>query len=247
MKLKELLSEDYKTRIDDMDTAIEYIKKHCSDALAFIDTPIVRGMTFSGRYFSLQGDEGGRESANTSNHYTAILDTVLGDLGYPLRSKSIICANWAGKHHAAGYGDELYAILPYNGVKIGVCPGEDMWDTKVKLGFSRDIEDINRDLRRLGVAGTWSFAAMVKFLEVSLKDLEDKKDIDELSLFGDLQVGKIEQQFREAYAKPFKLATTADAGVINDGREHELWIGGKCIAIQLKQYDVLKAKLNEAK
>lgn len=221
MMLHEL--KQYKTDLDDTHEVWELLNKHCKDAIGTL--PIVRGMnTFKKGFGIIHGEAGGRESRNTSNHYTVILDAVLPK-DYPKRAKSIICANWKGRYHAKNYGT-LHAILPFDGVKIGVCPEDDMFGTEVTLGNkTQAISRWNSFYYNQDITDS-SYKALIS----DFKDVLKRKD-----LFG-LDENTIAQTIAEAYVKPFKLATTKTAEIYNDGGPHELWIGGKCIAIELSLY-----------
>lgn len=220
MMLSEL--KQYKT-----DTSEEEIwkllNKHCKDALG--ELPIVRGMKpFKNGYGIIHGAAGERMSANTSNHYTLILDGVLPK-EYPRRGKSIICANWKNRKYAAGYGT-LHAIIPFDDVTIGVCPERDIFGTEITLGTqTRPIYRWNYFYSDNEI-GAKSFPQIVK----DFKALLDRRD-----LWG-LEAETIKETLVKAYTKPFKVATTASAEIYNDGAQHELWIGGKCIAIDLMLY-----------
>lgn len=229
MKLHEV-AEAYKTDLN-VQEAWELLNKHCKDALKEINRPIVRGMTNIDSGFGIiHGEAGGRRSRNTTNHYTVILDAVLPK-AFPKRSKSIICANWYGLNHADNYGT-LYAIIPFDGVKIGVCPYMDMWDTEITLGGETgSIPGWNYWLKKVGVTENMSFEEMVKKLEE-----DDNPEYAWLTKIRD----NVRDELAEAYSEPFRLATTADSDVYNDeGDAREVWIGGKCVAINMKIYSTM--------
>jgi len=219
-----ILSEikQYKTDLAE-EEVWKLLNKHCKDAIGQL--PIVRGMNpFEKGYGLIHGAAGGRVSANTSNHYTVILDALLPK-EYPRRGKSIICANWANRKYAGGYGVP-YAIVPYDGVTIGVCPDRDIFGAEVTLGTQ------TRPIYR------WNYfygdnditAASFPKLLSDFKALLDRRD-----LWG-LEAKTLKETLAKAYSEPFKLATTATSEIYNDGKEHELWIGGKCIAVDMMLY-----------
>ena len=237
MKLDELRSsQKYKTPLDAQDTW-KLLEKHCSDAMKHMDEPIVRGMKRGFKGGKMHGivdgtavHDGGRRSKNTLNFYTTILDTLLPPLGFPKRSESIICANWRNRDHAGGYGS-MYAIFPFNGVKIGICPGEDMWDTPITLGGQTyEIYDWNDIFDMFGISDYASFADIVKQLEYA-KASGKHND----SWLEKIEEGAFKEELKNAYRKPFKATTTKNP-IYNDGKPHEVWIGGKCIAINIQLY-----------
>lgn len=217
----------YKTDIENEETVWELLNKHCKDALGTL--PIVRGMSAMDNGFGIiHGAAGKRVSANTSNHYTVILDAVLPK-EFPKRSASIICGNWKNRHYASGYGRD-YAIIPFDGVKIGVCPGRDIFDTEIELSQHprARIMPINRwnDFYRDRDISDKSFANLIRDFKSYLAE-NDLWDLDPKT---------IKDVIAKAYSEPFKLATTATAEIYNDGEKHEVWIGGKCIAIDIMLY-----------
>lgn len=247
MKLNEIkmLMEDHRKNIT-RDECIQYLKKHCSDALKTIGHPIVRGMSLRGSPWQIiAGEDGGRKSANTTNHYTVILDKVMPSQ-FPRRSKSIICASHEAWQYARGYG-QLYAIFPENGVKIGVCPGEDMWDTRITfLDEDRGIETWSSTFDHADIPADYD--AIVS----TLKQIQT--DMDEDSKYADTIIGRaaakfngdIEDEITRAFTKPFKVTTTAEPQVYDRG-EHEVWISGKCIAIRWEEFEsILEELTNEA-
>jgi hypothetical protein len=65
-----------------------------------------------------------RESRNTNNFYTALIDVLPSWKNWPKRSQSIICSNtYRG---AVTYGT-VYVVLPKNQAKIAICPKNDFW------------------------------------------------------------------------------------------------------------------------
>jgi len=233
MKLYEIAGQ-YKTDIDTEDEIIALIKANCKDALKSINTPIVRGMTKMKNGFGIiHGEAGGRKSANTTNHYTVILDEALPD--YPKRSASIICANWENRDYTYGYG-KMHVIIPFDGVKIGICPERDMFYSEVKLGDR--VQRIHRwnDFYENNDIRDDSFAHLVEDFQTLLErrdlwGIEDHKD-------------HLAEYLKQEYSVPFDLATTATAQKYNQAdQEHELWIGGKCIAIERDLFESMLEKL----
>ena len=236
MKLQEI-KQQYKTQLAE-EQAFKLLKKHCSDALQTYHSPIIRGMSRSATGVSLmQGNAGHRGSRYVgSNFYTIILDAVLAPLGFPKRSASLICGNWANSNHAGGYGDK-HAIFPYDGVKIAICPEEDIFGTDITIGGRTDA--INR-WNKLFEAFKLNDNSIREFLE-SVKekyetDLAGNKYFADEKWLKEIAEGGIET-LKKSYQKPFKLTTTANP-IYNTGTQqpHELWIGGKCIAIEMQLY-----------
>ena len=87
-----------------------------------------------------------RVSANTDNYYTLVIDNSPEWKDYPKRSKSLICSTDRG--YADSFG-EVYRVYPINGAKIGVCPGDDIWNAGhvANVGFEGIANYINNVLR----------------------------------------------------------------------------------------------------
>lgn len=240
MRLQEIkiLREDYKEEIKSLDDVVDLLKRHCSDALKTIDKPIVRGMTDYGEFVKVKGEDGARKSQNTSNHYTMIMDAVLPS-EFPRRSKSIICANYQGEFYAGSFGT-VYAIFPYNGVKIGVCPGRDIWRLDIRLGETSDgIVAWNNKFGKMNLDDQ-NYDNFISGLSDAIEDAQGEGIAYELRDIQDL-----DKTIREAYSKPFKVADTAHADIYNDGITRELWIGGSCIAVRMDALPDVVAKLEE--
>lgn len=68
-----------------------------------------------------------RKSANTLNYYTLIIDNSPRWSKFPKRSQSFVCST--SKATAGAYGTALFAVFPFNGTPIGICPRNDIWDS----------------------------------------------------------------------------------------------------------------------
>lgn len=242
MKISELLKEDRKQKIA-AEEAARVALINCTDALKFKHTPIVRGM--SGEHCHiLNGEAGGRTSKNSSNHYTLILDEILPESGFPLRSKSTICENWEGRANTRMYGN-LHVILPFNGVKIGVCPQADIWHTEVTIGeYTKDLNIWNDEFEMREVRDA-SYDTIVNDITQG-GSLSKDEDDEYVRWFrrvfgnnkGEYNATRVDKMLRQAYSpEALKLAlTTTKNPTFNDGKQHELWFSGKCVAMPFKDY-----------
>ena len=244
MKLSEikLLTEAYREKISG-GTAVELLRKHCRDALKTFDTPIVRGMKSDGRWQLITGEDGGRESANTTNHYTVIMDEVLPP-EFPRRSKSIICASYANRIYAGDFGTR-YAIFPFDRVKIGVAPEYDLWNTEITLGRETNrIVKWNRIFTDADITAD-SYKSILSQLEDIRANPRPVGKVPELQFMLNDMDDDLDKMLRTAYTRPFKVTTTADP-IYNPG-SHEVWISGKCVAIEFEYFlemkDELKAEI----
>lgn len=243
MRFKDFLLLEAKHRIDiSVEKAIELLRERCSDALEHFDQPIWRGSRGSTENaYLIQGDAGGRSSANTSNYYTVIIDEFYPKRGYPKRGLSIICANAPNKNYARSYGN-VYAIFPYDGTPIGVCPEEDIWHVKTQIGNARrekTVEDWNSWFESNEIPD-YSFEDMVNGIKETMEDPEDDHYDYVTDVFG-TKPDKVEEMIEDAYDPRIlgiQLATPDIMHKLND-KPRELWIGGRCIALSVATWKKL--------
>ena len=67
-----------------------------------------------------------RESRNTENYYTLIINNHPSWSKFPKRQ--IICSTDSYTAKTYGRGN-AYVVFPFDGAKIGVCPDEDIWSS----------------------------------------------------------------------------------------------------------------------
>lgn len=140
MRLSSYLTEG-RSVVTDKATTIAWLKKNFVPT----DTPIYRGVDESSsvNYYMVNPSKHERESRNTDNYYTLLIDNSPNWTKYPKRSKSIVCTTCEG--HAHGYGI-TFRIIPKKGSKIGVCSDCDFWESFPKL---MNLENFNYFLRKL--------------------------------------------------------------------------------------------------
>lgn len=230
MRFKDFLREAKHRQDISVEKALELIQTECKD-MNFLE-PLWRGTQNAKEdAYLIQGELGGRSSANTSNHYTVLMDHFLVPKGFPAREKSIIVTT--DKSYAQGYG-QIYAIFPFDGVPIGVCDAEDIWHLKIKIGDSqeRKINYWNDTFDDNGIPD-YSYEDMVAGIKDALEDEEDEAHDKMTDIFG--YPGRVEDALRRAYTPPsldVSLKTTKQLKTL--GR-NELWLSGKCVALH---YDV---------
>jgi len=82
-----------------------------------------------------------RQSRNTSNYYTLLIDTILNSwTNYPKRSQSIICTTEYSMAQAFGYP---FVVFPYNNAKIAICKTADFWQGFEYLKTEIDISGMD--------------------------------------------------------------------------------------------------------
>jgi hypothetical protein len=104
-----------------------------------------------------------RKSQNTSNQYTLLFSNLPSWKDYPKRNRSLICTTSVSI--AKGYG-RTFLVLPLDGAKIGVCPGQDMWDTTlISIGKNVHTIDFVEILENRGITGNTYEQLMKSFVK----------------------------------------------------------------------------------
>lgn len=253
----ELDEPSYKNKIAE-DDAIKLIKQHCKN----VDPkyPLYRGMNGKDEFYTIEGNIGGRKSKNTSNHYTLIIDEQLKN-NYrfaPLRSRSLICTN--DLSYTVSYGNNTYALFPYDNVEIGKCSSFDLWETNIHFNghLHGSIDSINSIFAKI-IKNPISYQDIVDSLAKVLddpknEDSSDEKEIiykafkevwedigDDESEWDDVDKKDVVQIALEQYYEPehglgMEFGTYKELEIDELDSHHEFWFGGKCVAIQLEKY-----------
>ena len=140
-----IINEGRSVKVDEAD-AIAGIRKDCKKILNAFKKGggIYRGIYDEFEPFmKVKPSSFTRESANTSNVYTLVLDNHPKWKRYPKRSQSIICTSHQG--NATGYG-EAYFVFPKDGSTYGICPSSDFWVSFEKVGIEWMDGDFNNRL-----------------------------------------------------------------------------------------------------
>lgn len=248
----------YKKAIS-VDDAVDLIKKHCKSV--DIDAPLYRGMkrNHNEDAYLFEASKGGRVSRNTSNHYTLIIDDLLSsEKKYaPLRGKSIIVTNEV--NYAYNYGD-AFVIFPYDDTEIGKCEHFDIWESNISFDgvLTGKIDDINDYLNVIVpnpssykdiVEGLAKYMSEPKHPKVGAKLYDGIKSVWESWDTGDEwdDVDKedvVDEVLRQVYDVEHSLGmefgTYKELDIADTDSEHEFWIGGKCIAIEVTEFKKLK-------
>lgn len=248
MRFKDFLREAGKRHREDisLERAKQLLAENCKDA--DIMAPMWRGSKkASEEVYLITGENSVRSSANTSNHYTVCIDEFLPALGYPKRSASIICTNYRGKGYARSYKDTkgaLYAIIPFDGVKMGQTKYADIWEAEFELGEGRmqNIQEWNDMFEEAGIPD-YSYEDMVNGIKETLDDPEAEYNDEMYDVFRASR--DVEQILKGSYGNPKALGVTliTSKDLNPDERGHEIWVGGKCLAIR---HDVWKELANSS-
>lgn len=252
MKFLEFLNEHtYKLEgFDNIEEAKNIFYEKCGDMN--INDPLWRGMRGTTRCYILSGEHGNRKSINTTNYYTYIIDHFIKKEGngYPLRSNSIICATNPMRNNLGVYGPKTYAIFPYNNVKIGLLPTHDIWRLSSDEENKYRMLRLNNMYEEYGISDKSyeEFLSSLKEYINNYKEHEEDSMLDHIGndlidIFG-TDANKVEDKLEELYGidnLKIKFITNKDLKDIkNDKRE--LWISGKCLAIEKTIYEKMISK-----
>lgn len=232
---KQFLAEEYVEKVDGLQDAVDIVNHFCKD---WLENPvkIYRGMRNSGDAITVDPTAKKRVSKNTTNYYTIFFDHLLPE-SYPPRSYSLICTNDKGK--AKHFGTP-YAVIPFDGAKIGIVGAQDLWVKGVRLGNSRvvDIDILNaRIAHALFDKGQSSWEDFVEEVNKHSRSLINNFEMEPEEFLDNIKAAYSEK------AMGFKSCTTKDMGIIDSIGETELWIGSKCLLLTSDIYDMLRSEL----
>lgn len=75
---------------------------------------------------------------NMAKNLLFLLDNLPAWKDYPKRNKSIIATSGDKKSNGI-YGSDYYIIIPFDGAKFGVVPGDDLWGCRFKVGENKGV------------------------------------------------------------------------------------------------------------
>ena len=236
--------------------AIEMLNKHCKDAIWMLqknkpfyrgEKGMAKGLAAAG-FLTVDPSKTERASQNTFNYYTVLLDNNPLMKGFPKRSRSFIGSTdrWNASSYSSSSSGGRFAMIPFDGTKIGAVNDDDMWDTRIKLfGSSSTIESFNGRWKRLGLK------ANIKSFEDFGKKLASSTDAKrtfrkEFSLTTDEQMDNFMDNIWEAYSPKVtdhSVHTTKDAQNIKG----EVWVGGPVMYISPDMWDAMRVAIGEEK
>lgn len=239
MRFKDFLQEAKHRQDISVEKALDLFMAHCEDVS--FRRPMWRGSRkMTEDAYLIQGELGERVSANTSNHYTILMDRFLPKFGFPRRSQSIIFASHDNEEYTRMYG-KVYAIFPFDGVPIGVANNEeDIWHVRFKIGASRTVRPLEQWNDFFANAGIpdYSYEDLVQGIKDTLENPED----EHYHLFEDVfrKPEYVEEVLEEAYTPPnLNVSVMTSKKVSHLTGAHELWTSGKCVAIRKDVWEAL--------
>jgi hypothetical protein len=224
-------------------SAVEMLRAHCSDALWMLtsNTPIYRGdkqLTSEAGFLYVDPSETVRKSKNTTNFYTSVFDAIPSWAGWPKRSRSFIGSTNRGTASAFGNFRDVWILIPFNGVQIGVCPYHDLWATPVR-SFTRNymVDDLNSVFKKVGCE---EYSDLDKLSDSDLSFLNQQLHT-QLQTTSDVKwwVGNLYSP-ESLQLKKYTTATLPRALMTQD---REVWVSGKCVMISPSMWDRLRAAL----
>lgn len=246
-----------KTSVETYDELKKILDTHCKEGLSFLknNTGLFRGMNAGYDSFLITDySQGERKSENTRNLYTVLIDNSPHFKNFPKRSKSMICSN--SIFYAKQYGNyQPMAIIPFDGVKIAVCPQQDIWNTVLgkiksithKLKGNVELIDYTDLLTKSGniFSKTNSLEEIKQKITKYLKTQNDKSAftfkntyVDKIvnDIFDDLDPKKLGfklmtiPEFSKIFKNSVKIFEHDEIG------SNECWVSGPCVAIDLITY-----------
>jgi hypothetical protein len=185
-----------------------------------------------------------RISANTQNYTTLWVDGDPRWLGFPPRSRSLICTTDPAT--AGSYGD-IAAVIPLQDTKVGVCPKPDFWDSfSETMPSQNSIVDLNSFIN-MGIKR--QLGRVIDQRSLTRKELIEI--LDALNPNG-LENSRVDQAFvgyvqRHGWrgmmdavldpgANEFRLTTWRQFNVTGD---HEVWLSAPCAMIGWQDWQSL--------
>jgi hypothetical protein len=238
----------YISELPDLDSIVQALKKHCSQAIKGAkETPIYRGWKTRRPAGIYDSSTGSRKSANTTNFYTTIFDTNPENDDWPKRGNSFICSTSQGS--AMGYG-VIHQVFPFDGVKIGVVGAADIW--YAPLTFKR----LNVEKKLIVLNKLWDhlFNEVPETMDDLLQGLQDMNPEDVLrelrSLRFEPPAGATAEEVLQLLIEDVPAAYSFEkigmkllrSDELNKSTDSEVWFSGRCVMIPADQMqDIQKA------
>jgi hypothetical protein len=225
--------------------AIDFIRTNCSEITKIYkktnNVRIYRGMPGDADFKFGDTSIRSRKSKNTENYYTLIMDNDPIWKAFPKRSESFICSTNPG--YAEDYG-KLYLVFPVDGTKIGVCPGNDIWEISEDK-TNEMLDEFNNFILELARVSRIGLSQIdYNLFKTNLKKIQKiydknpesiKKNFDSYLFTNKIKslLGQNDSNFYKMFLdiispKDFKLMSTKNFDV--QGR-HECWFSGNCVFI----------------
>jgi hypothetical protein len=229
----------YDSSVLNIDAAIQQLNQYCSDCLPmFLENPIWRSMNNHKEPFVfIDSSTGERESQNTTNHYTVLMDNSPYFAKFPKRSKSLVGTTALSR--ARNYSGTTYALFPFNGTKIAQCPKDDIWRTPIDWPAFEDRFNEFADLAE--------FLAETLYLPPTYEGIVNNVQknwhvIDRISKYS-RKINGVPMVTPETFMEQllFAMSPKQTGFKLNSIKQYahskmkyntEVWFSGKCIAVE---------------
>lgn len=235
--ITEALVKKYNYENLDLDYAKKLMDRYCTEARPMLSKPLWRGMSnhTKGDVILINPSSGKRESQNTSNHYTLLIDSSPYMQDWPKRSSSLICSTSMNYAYSYAYDrKELFALFPVDGAKIAVCPKPDMWATDIMLPeFNMFFRGTNYNMDSFN---TWLLDLGINDNIESFKNAHTKEEVTNLCKKYKVDPKQFIPILYNALSPKranFRLMTIPEfikSGVSR--QSHECWVGDNVVAIR---------------
>ena len=247
MRLETYLLTEGRSKTISKEAAIDLLQDNCKQAISAFEKGyrMYRGVDNKNDFLYIDPKKGIRRStSNIPNYYTYILSNHKDWKAYPKRSRSLICAT--DDLSATGYGSGIvYVVFPYDGAKIGVCSGTDIWHSFVNLtssatGATTAIQNI---FAKLGLGKSDNsfkvFKGACKKVDTYLKENPDNMESLLFSINSDTSftyTGDFYNNIAKLFSpKGFKLKKIGNSLPSSN----EVWTDSECIMVKETAMDDL--------
>lgn len=238
-KFKEYNSETQR----DIKKIMDLLNANCTESLSLLKTPLWRGIdNHSAAVVHIKPQTGLRKSETTSNHYIELLVNNPYYKGWPKRDRAAICST--SRLSSLGFGNETYAIFPFNGVKIAVCPEDDIWHVNIRmptLKNERYFELFNSFIRK-NFSLPETYAEMAKFVKTPMFSSRLDEYNTRYKISDPLQPKQFLPYLHQCMSpaslgmKLMSIAEFAEARASGQYQNKECWFSGDAIAISSPLY-----------
>jgi hypothetical protein len=211
-------------------------KENCKNWIS-ANTEIFRSMPDLGDYLYIDPLKGEfRTSIEKTNLHIDLLSNLPSWKEYPKYERCVIGITSMKR---ADYGDSVYEVIPFDGVKIAVCPEETIWESlgKGNYGWGEDIYLVSEILDSLDLTADWNgMENLLKLGKIPKIDrrflieynIKTGKDINEIT--GKDCFDFINDHLFNPVKRKFKLLNY-DSGFKTDN-EKQIWTEGPCLLIK---------------
>lgn len=254
-----LLNESRTKPIND-EEAIQWIKQNCPRLVKMSHRHghhIYRGLDEKDNAFLFADPATShpRTSANTTNHYTLLIDNLPSWKSYPKRSQSFICSTVLEGAEKFGIP---FAVFPPDGTTIGIAPDDDIWNSfhhlYKQVGLS--IDDFNQALQNITGLVTQSQDTPITFsqLQRQLQQVQQAFDANGIEYYqkqlprghrANLLMDAVKQhnsnilQAIEEWFKPSENRfDLAESHTIITNRQKEIWFSSQAVFVNMDAHDL---------